>query len=650
MAGICLPKKLAELLKKKISSREIDLYKWKELSSGERKAYLESFMDKTSARTVNAVLEDKYTLKNWKQGLVNGVERLIGMSETAKRDILTKVNSMTEILNPEGEASFYKDLVAKRLGLEGEITIDQAKELSRLGQNVAQAKEAMAERRAPLRESTAGEKTYGKAIVEFSDFAQQLKNPDMTFVEFAKMPFTHPGKFAVEVAGVAKSLKASFDNSAIFRQGWKTMMTNPGIWAKNAIKSFADIINVLGGKEVMKEVKADIVSRPTYELMQKEKLAVSTIEEAYPTSLPERIPVFGRMYKASETAFQAFIYRMRADIFDKAVSEAAKVPGTDITGLGRMVNALTGRGHLGGLEPSANVINNIFFSPRLLKSHLDVLSQPFLFKSEKFSPFARKQASMNLIKIIGINAAIITIAKALQPDSVEEDPRSADFGKIKVGNTRFDVSGGMSSVFTLASRMATFSSKSSTTGTVTKLNSGEFGSQTVFDTFINFLTNKLSPVAGVMAELAKGETFSGDKPTIGSELEKAFVPLPFTTFKELQNDPNSAPILAAMILDGLGISTNTYSTNTNWSNNMGVELKQFKEKVGEAKFQEANDTYNKSYKEWFEKTRNDERFKKLDETQKEKIITSKKSELKDKVFKAYRFKYKKPVTKKLPKF
>jgi len=33
-------------------------------------------------------------------------------------------------------------------------------------------------------------------------------------------------------------------------------------------------------------------------------------------------------------------------------------------------------------------------------------------------------------------AAVLTIAKALKPGSVEDDPRSADFGKIKIGNTR----------------------------------------------------------------------------------------------------------------------------------------------------------------------------------------------------------------------
>jgi hypothetical protein len=35
--------------------------------------------------------------------------------------------------------------------------------------------------------------------------------------------------------------------------------------------------------------------------------------------------------------------------------------------------------------------------------------------------------------------------------------------------------------------------------------------------------------------------------------------LPVATFEELKNNPNSANIILAMIMDELGVSTNTYS-------------------------------------------------------------------------------------------
>ena len=171
----------------------------------------------------------------------------------------------------------------------------------------------------------------------------------------------------------------------------------------------------------------------------------------------------------------------------------------------------------------------------------------------------RKKAAINLLKIISGTAAILTIANALNPDSVEEDPRSADFGKIKVGNTRFEMTGGMASVVTLAFRLIRGSTKSSLTGKVSELNTGKFGARTGADVIYNFFENKLSPFSSVIKDILKGETFEGKEPTLLGELKNLLVPIPITNYEELKNDPNSAPILLSIIADGLGIGTNTYS-------------------------------------------------------------------------------------------
>jgi hypothetical protein len=199
----------------------------------------------------------------------------------------------------------------------------------------------------------------------------------------------------------------------------------------------------------------------------------------------------------------------------------------------------------------------------MLKSQIDTLLQPITGAGG--SNFVRKQAAINLLKIIGGTAAVLGTAKALNKNSVEFDPRSADFGKIRVKDTRFDVSGGMSSLVTLASRLITMSSKSSTTGNIKKLNARDkkgnpvFGAQTGTDVIYNFFENKLSPAASVAKDLIEGQDFDGNKPTILKEAKNLFMPLPIATFEELKNNPNSANILISMIADALGISTNTYS-------------------------------------------------------------------------------------------
>jgi hypothetical protein len=179
--------------------------------------------------------------------------------------------------------------------------------------------------------------------------------------------------------------------------------------------------------------------------------------------------------------------------------------------------------------------------------------------------FVRKQALKNLVRIIGGQAAILAIAKALKPDSVEENPQSADFGKVKVGNTRFDVTGGWASAAVLASRLATWKTKSSTTGKITRINERDrsgnpkFGAKTGKDLVYDFFENKEAPVTAVVSNILEGQTRSGEKPTVLTTLRDLYEPMPSANYRELKNDPNSAPILAAMIADGLGMSTNTYS-------------------------------------------------------------------------------------------
>jgi len=71
--------------------------------------------------------------------------------------------------------------------------------------------------------------------------------------------------------------------------------------------------------------------------------------------------------------------------------------------------------------------------------------------------------------------------------------------------------------------------------------------------------NKLSPLAAIIRDnWITGRDFQGKKPTVGSNLKNLLAPLPYTNYEELKNNPDSAPMLAAMIADALGIGTNTY--------------------------------------------------------------------------------------------
>lgn len=549
--AFCLLPKIADEFKAKLRSGEIDPEKLNNMTSKERHEFFSSFMGEENAFNTNALFESKLLLKNQQQGLINWAKQVAGIKPEVQRDIITRIGKLDRVLNPEEADAFLEDLAAQKLGVG--VTAEEAKTISEMAKKVSDAKEAIA---------NGGDKqAYGKASVEFDNYIGDLKNnaSKTTLEDFKKSPLKTLGKVSVEAAGIPKSLLASLDNSAIGRQGLKLLFTHPEIWAKNSLKSFQDIARTFGGKEVLDEVKANIKSRDNSlnGLYKKEKLAVGVNhEEAFPTSIQEKIPYLGKAFKTSDVAYSAFSLRNRADVFDNLV-DIAKESGADIKGIGKLVNSLTGRGDIGPLERSSKTLNNVFFSPRYLKSNIDILTGHVLDKD--MSPFARKQAALNTVKVISGIAAILTIAKAVSPKSVEVDPRSSDFGKIKVGNTRFDVTGGLSSLATLASRLATRSTKSSLSGKVKDLNTGEFDSRTSGDVVMDFFNNKLSPAASLARDLLNGKDRMGAPLTVGGELKKTLLPLPITNYEELSKDPNSANVLAAMLADALGIATNTYS-------------------------------------------------------------------------------------------
>ncbi|MDD5459648.1 MAG: hypothetical protein PHF37_09690 [Phycisphaerae bacterium] len=556
----CLSKHIADDFIRRLKSGEITPDKLTDMTSRERRDYFSRILGgEAVAEQVNSAFESKLLLKDQQQGIITWARQTAGISKQAQQDIIARVNKMTDILNPATQDAFLEDIVAHKLGTT--VTMEQAGDISELAKTVADKKSIMdaSDRRKIGQPQTPAEKEYGDARISFSNYVGDLKTQakKKSFLQYIKP--SNLGTAASELAGLAKASKASLDNSAILRQGIKILWTHPTVWLKNSAKTFVDIWKTLGGENVMDEINSDIVSRPTYENMVKDKLAIGVMEEAYPSHLPGKIPILGKLFKASEAAYTGFMYRNRADLYDLYTEIARKSGYEETTGLGigKLVNSLTSRGSLGKLEPVANTINNVFFSPRNLKANFDILTAHTF--SKDMTPFARKQAAINLVKIISGTAAVLVLADAIWPDSVEKDPRSANFGKIKTGDTRFDITGGMAGIATLASRLITMKSKSSTTGKTADLWSGKFASQTGKDVVYDFFENKFSPAASVVRDILEGKDFQGNKITFGGELNSLITPLPVTTYLELQNNPDSANIILAMILEELGVSTNTYS-------------------------------------------------------------------------------------------
>lgn len=583
MAFVCLPPKEVEKFTAALRNGSIDPDKLAAMSSDERREFFTKITGADNAKGVNALFESKLLLKNQQQGFVRWAEKVSGMTPTAKRDILSRIARMDHILNPAEEKAFLKDLASTKLGVN--VTQQEAKTIAELSSKVQET--ATKNVSTPEQSLTKGfepskaDLEHGYAQYDLQKYISDLKSRTESFnVRDLKTPIgvaQSAAKLPAGIANVSKSLGASLDNSFALRQGLKTLWTNPKVWQKEFRQSFVNIAKgAKNAEQAQREFKAHLMADPLYDQAVKDGLAIIKQEDVFPTSLPGKIPVAGRAFNASEVAYDAFAENLRMAMY-KANLRLAEKQGVDIgedkfgKNVATMVNALTGRGGLGKLEPVSGPINLAFYSLRFLKSNFDTLVNHPLGsgvggtvdrirgkEGAKAVSFAQKQAAKTLVKLIGGTAGVLATADALKPGSVEWDPRSSDFGKIRVGDTRFDITGGMGSILTLAARIAKQSTKSTTTKEVTKLNSGEYGSQSEFDVATNFFTNKASPLGGVILTKLKGETPTGEKPTARGEATKLVTPLAINNFKELKKSEN-APVLAGVLGDFLGVSTNTYT-------------------------------------------------------------------------------------------
>lgn len=665
MPAWCLIKSAADDFRQKLKDGTIDPIKLAQMSSDERHAFFEKIVGTENATPVNALFESKLLLKNQKAGYISWAKRVAGISPQIRRDLLSRIERLDKVLSPTEEKAFLKDLASTRLGTE--VTQEEAKRIFDMTQAVKEAKAKMDPDTFTF-PSSEDRLAYGYRAVQLENYVNELRQ-QAAKVSFAEQPVKATLSAAGQIPGVMKSLVASLDNSYFGRQGIKTLLdvrTSP-IWIKDFLKSWKDIGKQLvakgswytsGDDAALDAIKADIYSRPNA-LNGKYNagnygLNVLT-EEAYPSSLPEKIPLLGRLFKASEAAYNGGALRLRADLADRMIQIAEKhgvntLDRTEAEGLGTLVSSLTGRG---GMGKGNSVANALLFSVKFLRANFNTLTAHAF--DPKATSFARKEAAKNLVSMISTVATVSAIAKAIDPNSVDLDPRSGHAGKIKVYGHWVDITGGMGSLVSLASRITpTYHNGELGFWTITnagqykKLTADTYGAQTALDVFENFWEGKLSPSAGFLRDLWTGQTYQGEKLDLNKPIDVAGVelgnqlPLSIQNYNQLK-DAGSAGQLALTILDGLGISVSSSTGAKSWIEQPTKEQQAFLEAVGKDEFQKANDLYNAKYSIWLGDTKQSKYYQNLSDDGKQKLMDQAKKTIQKQVFSEYGFTYKKPA-------
>jgi len=633
----CLIPALAEKFKKALKSGDINPRKLSEMTSKKRREFFDGLLGETHGKKVNALLETKLLLKNKERGMITWAKQLSGIKDETRVDLISKIERMigTEenkkfILNPKNEEMFLQDLASTRLGVD--VTIDEARKITKLSEKITKAKELH------LKDvdNELNRIKYGRDIISMNEYVADLK-PGMNAID----QFTN-------VANVPRALMATLDVSAPGRQGFG-MITRKSFW-----KNLKPMFKALFSENAYADIQADIITRPNYDKMKKAGLRLSGLgdklterEEAFMTNLLDKIPGI----RGSERAYTSFLSKLRADAFDDFVRKA-ELAGEDVSKQGRVikdladvVNNFTGAGRLGKIDQASPLANAFFFSPRKIAASVQKLN-PQKYLDPRISPTARKEAFKSLVGMLGVSSSILALSNMAGADN-KSDPRSSDFGKVKIGETRFDVSGGESGYLVLLARMISNKTKSTTSDIVRTLGE-DYGASTRGDTLVKFFRNKLSPTASYVGDYLYGEDAIGKPFDAKKSAINRTIPLIIQTVVETQQeDPEM--VTPSILAELFGVSASTYVNATDWNESKGVELLQFKEEVGQKDFDKANEKYNKEVKVKINKLLDTDEYQELSDDDKKTITRKIKSDIKSDIFKANKFKFKKTRAEKKEK-
>lgn len=613
--NFCLPEEITNKLKKAIKSGEIDIEKLSSASSEYRVNFFKQFMNERNAKEVVALFESKLLLKNQKRGLVTWAKQILGMKPAVERDVISRIMRMDKILNPENEKSFLRELASKKLGVD--ITIEEARKITELSNKIKSLENFT---------DKAGRIKYGRAKLDLIDYVNSLNPKRANVVE--------------NVLGLPQAAMSSFDLSAPLNQGWGLMSRKE--WWNN----LAPMIKAFTRESAFKDIQADIITRPNYKLAKRAGLRLSDLsenlferEEIFMTTLLDKIPGMA----ASQRAYIGFLNKLRMDLFDDLIKKA-KLAGEDVSlgskaaeDIATIVNAFSG-----GYGKTDPLLNALLFSPRRVRSAVKILN-PYTYINPKTSKTARKAAIRNLLGSLAMTGSVIALAGLHGAVETEEDPRSSDFGKIKVGDTRLDISGGIASYVILLSRILSGEIKSSNTGAIKKLGNN-YTSTSGFDLTANFIRNKLSPLASLIIDVLTGENAVGEKKTPTQSVIDRFKPMFLKDAYEVLTEDPEAKILIPFALFGGGLST--YSISEDWTTKDTKEMAQFKQKVGEKEFKAANEKYNQIIRKEIEALKKTDKYKKMTPDEQLKEITKIKDKAKKDIFKQYNFQYKKSLPSK----
>jgi len=233
------------------------------------------------------------------------------------------------------------------------------------------------------------------------------------------------------------------------------------------------------------------------------------------------------LWKMFERGAVTYSNHMKVLKFEEGVKELEKQGYDPINHfeqykqLAKYINVFSGRANLGRAEMVSKDLAVVFFSARMAVSQFQQLN-PFFYggladwsnvkgitslnkvKSTVAQQMAVKSFVTSFVAITGFATAFMAAANAASDDdeekwTIETDPRSSDFGKLRKGKFTFDMWHGLGTWAVFFARTLSQQTKKRDSGEISDLGVGR--TDAYGDLGVKFVGNKLAPTASYLWKL-----------------------------------------------------------------------------------------------------------------------------------------------------
>jgi hypothetical protein len=397
-------------------------------------------------------------------------------------------------------------------------------------------------------------------------------------------PLQRVGDTLREVMHLSRALMTSIDLSALFRQGGLAVYAHPKLAAQASKSMVKALLSKKGEFQAAEAIRND----PMGQFAITSGLAISEPEgkitkqeEAFMGRWAKKVPLVA----ASGRAYTTFLNNMRFLLFKSMVENVGKggrVTQDEARVLTKYINAATGRADFKALNNFAASANTVFFAPRYVASRFQYLAMPFYLPFTKTSWRVKRAILSEYARTMTGAATFIGSLMALgyvsagddDEPTMEFDPRSSDFLKIRMGETRLDPMAGLQQAMVLSARFWKGETKS-LSGDIKSLTAevDEEGKEkprapfarTRWSVVGQFLRTKLAPIPGAAVTVMNDwRDVVGKKHTPTSLAGQLFLPLSLREVRDSIEAQGYArgSVVSMLALFGMGVGT--YGERTNY--------------------------------------------------------------------------------------